>query len=92
MAMPRAFAQGIGHQRRGRGRVDGPADHAPGIRVAHDCAVDLALAGGMLRDIRDPQLIRHLIRRLARELAADPIRGGGIWRRHMAAACGADFR
>jgi hypothetical protein len=46
----------------------------------------------MLRDIRDPQLIRHLIRRLARELAADPIRGGGIWRRHMAAACGADFR
>jgi hypothetical protein len=68
-------AQGVGHQRGGRRRIDGPTDHATGARVKHDRAVHLALAGGVLGDIRDPQLIRLF----ARELAADSIRGGGMW-------------
>jgi hypothetical protein len=53
--------------------VDGPADHLPGVQVEHDAAVDLALAGRMLGDVGEPQLVG----RGGSELALDEVLAGG---------------
>jgi hypothetical protein len=47
----------VGDQRRGRGGVDGPADHPTLAGVQHDRAVQLAFAGGVLGDVGDPQMV-----------------------------------
>ncbi len=71
-------------KRRGGSRVDRPADHAAAVDVEHDGAVDAALAGGVLGDVGDPQLVGAA----AGELAVDQVAGGGRARRRPCAWAG----
>jgi hypothetical protein len=50
-------AQRVGGQINLLAGIDGPADDPAGVRVDDDAAVDLALPGGMLGDVGDPQLV-----------------------------------
>src|SRR6266540_4301508 len=56
-ATPPKWGNISGERRRWRG-VDGPPHHPAGVRVQDDRTVDLALPGGVLGDVGDPQLIR----------------------------------
>ena len=67
----------VAGQRRGRVVADRPADDAAAERVEHDRAVDLALAGRVLGDVGQPQLVGPV----AAELAVDEILGGRRARR-----------
>ena len=51
--------------------VKGPAHHAAGERVEDHAAVQLALAGGVLGDVGDPQLIGGVPGELALDQVSD---------------------
>ena len=51
------LGQSVVDQRGVTAAVDGPADDLAGVEVEHDAAVELALAGGMLGDVGEPQLV-----------------------------------
>lgn len=70
MAMPRALVTSapVGEE---SCLKDGPAHDAAGVGVEHGAAVDLALSGGVLGDVGDPELVRPG----AGELALDAVAG-----------------
>jgi hypothetical protein len=78
MAMPRALVTSAAA---GEASIDQP-DHPPGRAVQDHRAVELALAGGMLGDIGDPQLVRPA----AGEGAVDQV-GGDLVGLGMAPPC-----
>ena len=63
----------VGDQRRRLVAVDRPAHDPAGMGVEHNAAIDLRLLGRVLRDIGKPEAVG----RLASELTADEILGGG---------------
>jgi len=78
---PRSWSAGldrhpkrIGDQRRGRGGVDGPANHPTRTGIQHHRAVQLAFAGGVFGDVGDPQLVGAG----AVELTPDQVGGGRL--------------
>jgi hypothetical protein len=77
-------AERVGGQGRGLGGVDGPAHDSTGVHVEHDRAVELALPGGVLGDVGDPQLVRFM----PGEVAVDEV-GGESGVMHVPAALAA---
>ena len=69
--------QGVRGQVSPLGGAGGPADDAAAEHAGHDAAVDLALAGGVLGDVGDPQPVRAV----RGELAPDQV-GDRFLRRH----------
>jgi hypothetical protein len=66
-------SESIGDERGLLIRIDRPSDDASAVDVENDSAVELALPGGMLGDVGDPEAVRII----SVELALDEVVGRG---------------